>query len=461
MRYQSFIAVLVAGLAGCAVTDGNFGDTPLPMGCQGLSCQVPKCDSDRDTVLRGRVTAPNGNDSIRKAVVYIPESGQTLPLSPTLGCELCRSTFEGRTVAYSYTDINGRFELHGVPAGASIPVVIQKGRFRRLFQVAVQPCQTQDVAINGGNLVLPKNRQEGDLPQMAVAAGDHDAIECVLRDLGLDPKEFVVPDANMGPGGPNPAPASGAVHLYNNQKFGTPSFPGQLELPKLLSDRERLFRYNVVFLDCAETTYSSTLLTNEAVRNNLRDYVAAGGRLYVTDWSYDFIQQIPEFSPFVCFDDDQPCTITTPHGFHTAKDHGGTSDPLRATVEQTFPGGRALADWLGQLSPPVKPDNVPIQDLLPGWVMVRQTALDPIAHPSTVWLTATAKNLRRPLTLSIDYPPQAICGRVLFSSYHTRDRQQSGTFPAYCPATIGGAFVQERILEFLLFELGDCLGAAD
>ena len=370
---------------------------------------------------------------------------QLTPLPTGLGCELCRDPVVGRAVASTVTDLEGSFALRGTPAGATIPVVVQKGRFRRLYQVPISACQDQQIATDGGKLALPRRRSEGDLPQMAVAAGDHDAIECVLRDLGLDPSEF------------SGADGAAAVHLYDNQTPGMPTLPGQLALPALLSDRERLLRYHLVFLNCSGTAYSQLLLADPQVRRNLRDYVAAGGRLYATDWSYDFIQQIPELAPFLCFEDGQDCAITTPHGFHAAIAHGGDDAPLQASVDLSSAGGRALAAWLARLPSPVAADKVPITDLLPGWVLIRQIAAAQSLFPSTVWLQSEVRGLRRPLTVTFDYPPQAVCGRVLFSSAHTRDRLPQKVFPSYCPLG-GGALVQEQILEFLLFNLSDCVG---
>ena len=439
---RPIVAIVACALLGCASADQDANGTLPPPDCQGLSCQVAKCPAGGNTVVRGRVTAPNGLDSIRQALIYVPESGQLSPLPAALGCELCRDPFAGRAVTFTYSGLDGSFELPGVPAGDSIPLVVQKGRFRRLIRMPVQACRTQaDV-----KLALPRSRSEGELPQMAVAAGDHDAIECVLRDLGLDPTEFSASDG------------SGAVQLYDNQTPGNPTLPGQLTLPSLLGDRARLMRYHVVFLNCSGTTYSQKLLGDPKVRANLRDYLAAGGRLYATDWSYDFIQQVPELAPFICFDDDQDCSVMTPHGFHTAVARGGDGSPLTAAVDQSTPGGRALASWLGQLPSPVQPDSVPISDLLPGWVLVSQKAKDTVQYPVTSWLSAEANGRRRPLTLSFDYPPQAVCGRVLFSSYHTRERLPRLSYPAYCPFSVGAPLVQERILEFLLFELSDCLG---
>lgn len=445
-----FLGALVcasSGPLGCASTGGAEEPQTRPT-CQGLSCQVARCAAGSDTVLRGVVAAPNGRDPIRQALVYVPENtGDRLPPLPEgLSCELCQNTLFGRAVTFAYTGLDGRFELRGVPAGDSVPIVIQKGRFRRLLHLPVQACKVQDASVANATLALPKNRREGDMPQIAVAAGDHDAIECVLRELGIDPSEFGAGDG------------SAAVHLYDNQTPGTPSLPGQLGLPLLLSDKARLNRYHMLFLNCSSTAYSQTLLASAEVRANLQGYIAAGGRLYATDWSYDFVQQIPEFAPFICFEDGEDCKNTMPHRFHGAVAHGGDSDPLSAAVDQSSPSGRALAAWLEALPTPVPASRIPIQDLLPGWVMIAQPALDMDRYPSTVWLSAQAKGRRRPLTMTFDYPPQVMCGRVLFSSYHTRERLNRQLFPAYCPLPGDGVPVQERILEFLLFELSDCLG---
>ena len=58
-------ALLAAALLlGCAAADTRFDEPPPPPGCQGLACQIPHCPAGQTTVLRGRVTAPNGRDPI-------------------------------------------------------------------------------------------------------------------------------------------------------------------------------------------------------------------------------------------------------------------------------------------------------------------------------------------------------------------------------------------------------------
>jgi len=445
LRFLCTTLLLVGGvlLGSCAEVEKTGDPAKEPeQPCQGLFCQVARCGSGQDTRLRGQVTVPNGVDPLAKAVVYVPESAQLPPLSAELSCELCRNPIAGRAVTFTYSGSDGRFELRGVPAGQSIPLVVQKGRFRRLTKVAVPACVTTELPREQTR--LPRRRSEGDLPQLAVAAGDHDAIECVLRQIGIADEEFQTPEQRA------------SIHLYDNQKPGTESRPGQLQLASLLSDRVRLLRYQMLFLNCSGTTYSQGLLQDAAVRSNLIEFLRRGGRLYATDWSYDFVQQLPELAPFVCFEDDKDCSVTTPHGFHRAVASGGTGDPLTAAVT---PQAQGLRDFLSRLPSPIDAGQVPVSELLPGWVQIARAAQDPARYPSTIYLQGLSTGKLRPLTVAFEYPPQAGCGRVLFSSYHTRERTLPRPFPTYCP--LGAMLPQEHVLEYLLFELADCLGTVN
>ena len=55
-------------LLGCAAADTDFPPSPPEPECQGLACLVAHCPSGQQTVVRGRVTAPNRADPIDQAV---------------------------------------------------------------------------------------------------------------------------------------------------------------------------------------------------------------------------------------------------------------------------------------------------------------------------------------------------------------------------------------------------------
>jgi hypothetical protein len=63
----------------------------------------------------------------------------------------------------------------------------------------------------------------------------------------------------------------------------------------------------------------------------------------------------------------------------------------------------------------------------------------------------------RPLSLTFDYNS---CGKVLFSSYHTREPGGAGPtpFPNYCKSSPTMMTAQEKILEYLILQITDCVG---
>ncbi len=433
----------------------NEGDGKVPVdmrlpredlpSCVGLGCFVANCPVGQDTTVVGKVTAPNGVDPIREALVYVPSGGNPEEFPPKVSCETCNSPMGGTPVTAVSTDVDGSFSLRRVPVTTSTPIVIQKGRWRKVINLNIGRCETQGITAEQGR--LPKDRFEGTLPKMALATGQWDAIECVLRRIGIAESEF---------GSPSTA---GSVHIYDNDASGTAVAPGGVNVGDLLRNLNRLLDYHILFLNCSDVAYARGLLSDPTVKKNLAEYAARGGRMYVTDYSYNFIQQIPEFAPFICFNDDKPCTDTTPHGFHTATgiDKIGNQNVFYADVNQTHSGGRALATWLTNLPKPILGGKVRIEDSIASYVLIRQMAQDPNKHPSTVWLSADLKSQNRPVTVTFDYPAgPAACGRVLFSTYHTRHHAASmTTFPNYCPG--GATLPQENVLEFLIFELGACI----
>ncbi len=450
-------AILGAGLFSCsaarssdpvhdpvASVDLREADLSLPP-CRGLGCFVANCPAGTETTVVGRVTAPNGEDPIRDALVYVPSGGAPEEFPPQVACEVCQSPVGDRPITITGTDVDGTFELRRVPVTADTPIVIQKGRWRKVVRLPIGKCEKQGITDEQGR--LPKDRTEGSIPQMAVAVGEWDSIECVLNHIGVAKSEFTSPTGG------------GAVHLYENEKPGGVGAPGGVSVSELLTNLSKMLQYNLIFLNCSDDDESRSLLASAAVKKNLAEYVARGGRMYVTDWSYDFIQQVPEFSPFICFNDDKPCTVTTPHGFHEATGafRTGTETVFYADVDQSTPGGKALADWLTKLPKPITGAKVRIEDPVATFVLMQQLAQDPQKYPATSWLNADLKMKRRPVSVSFDYPagPSA-CGRVLFSSYHTRAHDDhSVQFPRYCPT--GAALPQEHVLEYLIFELGACV----
>ena len=246
----------------------------------------------------------------------------------------------------------------------------------------------------------------------------------MLRSIGIDETEFSPPS---GPG---------AVHLYDNTGgSGT-------TLETLLDDPKRLAGYNLLFVNCTAQTFD-LYGTPTLVKQNLYDYVHAGGRLYVTDWSYDYMEQITAFAPYVFFDGGGDARAPQPL---KAADFSWNGTPLPATI-----GDARMAEWMKAAGASA---DGSVQ-IIGSWALALATAQDQASFPSTTWVHGWANGADRPMTVTYNY---AGCGKVLWSSYHTQEPGGvMGAFPQYCKSTPSTMIAQEKILEYLIFEISACV----
>jgi hypothetical protein len=439
-RSASALVVATLAVAGCSPggrsrgSSGGTADMAVgpPGGCEGLGCFQMDCGSQPPTALTGKVTAPNGLDPVAGALVYVPTA---LPEFPgTAQCEVCNEPIGGPPVVSTTTAVDGTFKLTNVPATQQVPVVVQKGRFRKVSNLNITSCAEQ--AMTAEQTRLPRTQKEGDLPKMAVAVGTYDQIECVLHSIGIDQSEFTAP------GG------SGAVHLYDNGSDGATanSFEG------LLNDPAKLQKYNLVFINCTGHTVDK-YMNNSAWKANLFNYVNTGGRLYATDWSYDSIEQIPQFSPYIGF--DKGTTELTPE-VQGAAQYAWSGGDLTANISD--PG---LLAWLKI----VGATTTGAVKIIGSWALADHVSANQMMYPSTTYVHGVASTTAggskdRPMTATFDYN---MCGKVLWSSYHTQEPGGGGfgglmPFPMYCASTPTTMIPQEKILEYLIFEISACVG---
>lgn len=371
----------------------NFGGKP------------PKTDPTPIGELSGTVYAPEGTVPISNALVYLSKTAPD-PIPNKVFCDKCIQLPEG--YPYTYSKPDGTFKLPVFDAGPQL-LVVQKGQFRRVRKI--------DVA--AGNANVPKamttfpgasDPQNGDdIPRIAVTHGGFDKIELSLKKLGLTQFDRFGKDPFLDPPGLPPS-------------IGNPT--------DLVNNAARLSDYHIVLLPCSLGGINCGGPSNQQ-RDNLREYVKAGGKVYVTDYSYEYVKQ------------------TWP-GFITWKSKNGgdmtNNSPIgdgcqdSSHTRKGIADDKGLGDWLSAIGE----TNYELKD---SWTIISGTSpqqgTDPDGKAATitpkVWMTSQGMGAS-----TVSFESQ--CGRVLFSTYHAEGGENQALL------------AQEKALLYILLEVGVCVG---
>ncbi len=364
--------------------------------CTNLCLQQVACDGGATTTVTGVVRAPNGVDPLYNALVYVPNA-PVAPFPAGVSCDQCGAEASGSPLVSATTGPDGTFTLQDVPAGQSIPLVIQIGRWRRQVVIpAVAACA--DTPVPPSLTRLPRNKGEGDIPLMAFSTGSVDALECVFRKIGVDDVEFTLP-ASLGGGG--------RINLFNANGAGVG--PGTPPASQLWSSAAVLDQYDMVLFPCE----GGQILKPVGAQQNLIQYVNAGGRVFTTHYSYVWLFNIAPFSGSASF--------------------GVNQSPLPNLVgylDTAFPKGQAFAQWLVNVGASTTYGRIPLQTI--------RHDVDAVVAPSQLWISAdpavsTDAVMHYTFNTPVGAPAAQQCGRVLFDDFHVEDAQTSGlTFPAEC-----------------------------
>ena len=407
-------------------------------------------------ILRGRVWAPGLAPGMTAAGEEIPVAGAAVYLTGTrpppipngVYCEPCQVAPAGSVVS----DPTGAFVLpEAIPGHRWL--VIQKGQFRLEQELDVT---TADLTLDNTQTTLPSHMDQANgkwIPRIAIAAGSYDHLENILGKMGLG----TVDASGVFDG------TAGQLDLADNG--GTTLGVSIGSFDALVRDPAKLATYHIVFVPCSGDN-NTAALRDQQVLKNLRDYVKAGGKLYVTDWSGEWMDNV--FPAQVqlggtAFGD----AIDTPASAYTKATDAWTTSQFGNADGDAYDSNDAdaidpsLAAWLGAQRGPtpssatsaaINPHHFEAVD---NWNFIQQltqiqigvdTNGQPVMDTPKAWVTGTNSGpfgggTRHPLTVTFE---PAGCGRVMYSTYHTTEGGHRGLYP------------QERILLYLIMEIGVC-----
>jgi hypothetical protein len=420
---------------------GGSDVTPPEPAKPGLTFTQPECSEGATTTITGSVYVPSGEMPLYNAMVYVPRVG----LEPMPQGASCNCAVSGEPIVATITDANGRFVLENAPVGVDIPLVIQVGKWRREFNIGAVGSCTEN-AVPEGTLKLPANQSQGDMPMIAVSTGAQDALECLLRKLGIDDSEFTNPE--MG-GRVNLLNGYGGATRYADALGGWSFWASE----DVWGDVEKLKRYDLLLLSC-EGDGDYTGNKSEAALQAMFDYANEGGRIFASHYHSVWFQRGPQPFPQIA-------------SFLPPGEDADLGD-VSADVVTEFPKGEALGEWLTNVQ---------------GWDDGGQLAIDAAQHAigsenpeyAQRWIvteepTPSVQYISANTPLGADESDQ--CGRVVLSDIHVSgDLQVDRTTRPYRPLTdiSTGDYPfptgcvttelspQEKVLAFMLFDISACV----
>ncbi|HWO08807.1 MAG TPA: carboxypeptidase regulatory-like domain-containing protein [Polyangiaceae bacterium] len=407
----------------------DFGDPGASCGVAGCAPPSSSCPGGGQTSISGTVYVPSGALPLYNVMVYVPSA----PLAPLSSGATCACEVSGEPVAAALTDTRGRFTLVNPPSGEGVPLVIQVGKWRRLFTLdRVNPCA--DNAVPDQTLRLPARQADGDLPRIALSTGNADALECLINKLGIDPSEFTPPG---GPGRINYFAGEGGTDRYVDGMNAGAEFP---DAEQLWSSLDSLRRYDVVLLSC-EGDEGFDDNKPDAAFQAMFDYTNLGGRVFASHWHQLWLQRgpepFPEIAEFVDEDD---------------------LDDITADVITSFPKGKALSEWLVN----VNASSVPGRIDLTGTQYTVQRESPEYAQR---WIATTSPETVQYLSANtpLGAAPAEQCGRVVLSDIHVTGSEDEGrdvssddlAFPEGCVTS--DLSPQEKVLAYMLFDISACV----
>ncbi|GAC1394802.1 MAG: hypothetical protein NVSMB47_04510 [Polyangiales bacterium] len=389
--------------------------------CTGIACNVVACPGGGSTTISGTVYAPNGTMPLYNVIVYVPNKPVD-PFPEGVHCDKCGALASGDPITTTLTDYKGNFTLKDVPVGSNIPLVIQLGKWRRELVVPATKACTDVKLTDHEQTRLPKKQSEGHMPRIAVTTGGCDKLSCMLPKVGIDASEFGV------------AGAGKAVTFYkgdNPISFGSDGPAGMTVARSLWSNLDELKKYDLAIFscECTEAPSSKDATSYKAVA----DYLAAGGRIFTTDFQYTWYK----FSP----DSGLNGIGSIPGGAP-----GGVNPVV---LDTSFPKGKALADWMKYTDPAVPYGEVQADFVFDNFNTANKSSVQ-------TWASSGPPHPRfMTINTPVGKPVEAQCGKAVHLDAHINGTDTiDASFPAGCTSKIKFG---EEAFAFFFFDLSSCI----
>jgi hypothetical protein len=375
------------------------------------------CAPNPDALLEGTVYAPNMVLPISGALVYVT-SDPVEPIPDEVYCAECVEL--DCTTPFTLSGPDGSFTLPAV-SGPGQKLVVHKGQFLRIVDLDIDPGMNAIPAAQS-NLPGEWNPNAGMwIPRIAVYQTSPDAVYNVLAKFGL-------------------GQVANGILQANTQQF---TLIDDNDQGAFMDDLVEMSQYHIIFLPCASTKYwvGAPNIPNSRI-DNIRAYVEAGGKLYATDHSNEYIEgPFPAYQEFYNpgMPDIQPAYSSL----------GEVVEPDLLAWLDALPG--PLKDIGGGYPNLLQLPNITTQLNYSGIestpeVLVEDDMGQDVNVGHRTWVEGPCQSCGnapqniRPMAISGQYG----CGRMMYSTFETSSSAHAGLSP------------QELVLLYMILEITTC-----
>ncbi len=288
------------------------------------------------------------------------------------------------------------------------------------------------------------------MPKIAISTGSADALECLIRKLGIADKEI--------------GTAGGAqnIHLYTDTMSGgqgadhfQSGFPGGsgmfADSQSMWNTFNALSAYDIVVFSCEGDQYGGT--KSQTAMDAVKKYADMGGRLFMSHWHNIWIEGDTNDGT-----NQKPAVWTSIATWNNSSTTFST--PPDTIDEANNPKGPDFATWmLNVMGSPMR-DQIPI-----GANTGKNTCQSVDLTKAEQWVywsgAGGAKGVPQnfQFTTPNEVDPTSRCGKVVFSDMHVSGDSKSspgGTgYPSQCSNS--GLTPQEKALAFMFFDIASCV----
>jgi len=414
-----------------------------------------------NTIIKGQIYDPGDNLPLPNVYAFLQE-GALAALPEGVAQDSCSTILTGGSGGgvpdnRVQSALDGSFTLqipNGYPSGTNFNIVIQTGRWRKVVPLTAN-CATQNL----GHVRLPKNKAEGNIPQMAIVMAEADTLECFIAKVGVDVSEFTRPSD------------SGRVHVYQGclencgpvlSSAAPHNGPAPDKRTSLLATQAEIDKHAMLVLPCEGGRRNGNVsqYPNDAEVQRVKTFADNGGRIFATHLSDLYLYHEGDGGGTI--QDLYGGTATYKTGADNMFNNSGTGvGSVEATVNTVPPRAQTFYDWLvavGGLN-----GNGRVQ-----FVEGRRRSLAALPPLGQTWLPNynstpfTFYNYVHHVTFDTPVGSPNPEGRVVYLSSHVAPvayrRQNTGTFPGECNLT-NALTPSEKALEYMLFDVSACVGA--